>query len=100
VRAARRCAGSDHSKRASRPPDAPGPRRSYEDIGEEDDWEAADRDSEPEDGEEDVAAGGWAGVVPITTSYGAPLRAPDCDPAIPVARSVLSMTGTVSNRRG
>ena len=32
-------------------------RLSYEDIGEEDDWEAADRDSEPEDGEEAAADG-------------------------------------------
>lgn len=53
-----------------------------------------------DDGPDDVAAGGWAGVVPITMSYGTPLRAPDCDPGIPVAKSVESMTGTVSNRRG
>ena len=46
-----------------------------------------------EDGEEDVAAGGWAGVVPIVTTYGSPLRAPDCDPAIVVPPSVRSMTG-------
>ena len=65
-----------------------------------DNWSLKIADGWPEDEDDDVAAGGWAGVVPITTSYGAPLRAPDCDPAIPVARSVLSMTGTVSNRRG
>ena len=65
-----------------------------------DNWSLKIADGWPEDEDDDVAAGGWAGVVPITTSYGAPLRAPDCDPAIPVARSVQSMTGTVSNRRG
>lgn len=45
----------------------------------------------PEDSEEDVAAGGWAGVVPIVTSYGTPQPAPDCDPAIPLPQSVRSM---------
>lgn len=64
-----------------------------------DNWSLKIADGWPEDADGDVAAGGWAGVVPITTSYGAPLRAPDCDPAIPVARSVQSMTGPVSNRR-
>lgn len=47
----------------------------------------------PEDSEEDVAAGGWAGVVPIVTSYGTPRPAPDCDPAIPLPQSVRSMLG-------
>lgn len=46
----------------------------------------------PEDDEDDVAAGGWAGVVPIVTTYGTPLRAPDCDPATPLPDSVRSMT--------
>lgn len=41
-----------------------------------------------EDPEEDIAAGVWAGVVPMTVAYGAPLTAPDCDPAIPVPASV------------
>ena len=47
----------DNSQHPSGPPDAPLTRRSYEDIGEEDDWEAADRDSEPEDGDEAAAEG-------------------------------------------
>lgn len=46
-----------------------------------------------EDPEEDVAAGGWAGVVPIVTGYGTPLRAPDCDPSIPIPKSVRAMVG-------
>jgi hypothetical protein len=48
----------------------------------------------PEDPEEDVAAGGWAGVVPIVTGYGTPVLAPDCDPAIPFPPSVRAMLGS------
>ncbi|MDQ1321734.1 MAG: Pyridoxamine 5-phosphate oxidase family protein [Actinomycetota bacterium] len=48
----------------------------------------------PEDPEEDVAAGGWAGVVPIVTRYGTPVPAPDCDPAIPFPPSVRAMLGS------
>lgn len=53
-----------------------------------------------EDPDEDVAAGVWAGVVPLTTFYGEPLRAPDCDEAIPVPASLRAMTGPLANRRG
>ena len=56
-------------------------------------------DGWPEDPDEDVAAGGWAGVVPITTTYGRPMRAPDCDETIPVPASVWAMSGEVANRR-
>ena len=52
----------------------------------------------PEDDDDDVAAGGWAGVVPMTLRYGSPLRAPDCDPAIPVPESVRLMTGSAIER--
>src|ERR1700760_896832 len=41
-----------------------------------------------ENPEEDIAAGVWAGVVPMTVAYGAPLTAPDCDAAVPVPASV------------
>ena len=64
-----------------------------------DNWSLKVADGWPEDDEDDVAAGGWAGVVPLTTTYGVPLRAPDCDPAIPVPHSVRSMTGELTNRR-
>jgi nitroimidazol reductase NimA-like FMN-containing flavoprotein (pyridoxamine 5'-phosphate oxidase superfamily) len=64
-----------------------------------DNWSLKISDGWPEDPESDVAAGGWAGVVPITTSYGTPLRAPDCDESIPVAASVRALTGSVTNRR-
>jgi len=45
-----------------------------------------------EDPPEDIAAGVWAGVVPLSMVAGAPLRAPDCDAAIPVPPSVIRMT--------
>ncbi len=64
-----------------------------------DNWSLKISDGWPEDPESDIAAGGWAGVVPITTSYGTPLRAPDCDESIPVAASVRALTGSVTNRR-
>ena len=56
-------------------------------------WSLKISDGWPEDSEEDVAAGGWAGVVPIITTYGSPLWAPDCDPGIPVPASVRAMAG-------
>lgn len=46
----------------------------------------------PEDPDEDVAAGGWAGVVPMSVRYGEPLRAPDCEDAIVIPDSVRSLT--------
>jgi nitroimidazol reductase NimA-like FMN-containing flavoprotein (pyridoxamine 5'-phosphate oxidase superfamily) len=64
-----------------------------------DNWSLKISDGWPEDPESDVAAGGWAGVVPITTSYGTPMRAPDCEESIPVAASVRALTGSVTNRR-
>ena len=45
-----------------------------------------------EDPDEDVASGVWAGVVPMTVAYGAPLVAPDCDPSTPVPASVRAMS--------
>jgi nitroimidazol reductase NimA-like FMN-containing flavoprotein (pyridoxamine 5'-phosphate oxidase superfamily) len=63
-------------------------------------WSLKIGDGWPEDGEEDVAAGAWAGVVPLSTVYGEPRRAPDCDPATPVPDSVRAMSGELSNRRG
>lgn len=57
-------------------------------------WSLKIADGWPEDPDEDVAAGGWAGVVPMTVSYGEPLRAPDCDAGIPVPASVRVLTGT------
>ena len=57
-----------------------------------DNWSVKIGDGWPEDDDADVAAGGWAGVVPIITRYGAALRAPDCDESVPVPESVRRMT--------
>lgn len=56
-------------------------------------WSVKVADGWPEDEADDVASGVWAGVVPIETRYGAPLRAPDCDAGIPTPDSVRAMTG-------
>lgn len=64
-----------------------------------DNWSVKIADGWPEDPEDDVAAGGWAGVVPVAMRYGTPLPAPDCDPRIPIPPSVQALTGVVSNRR-
>jgi nitroimidazol reductase NimA-like FMN-containing flavoprotein (pyridoxamine 5'-phosphate oxidase superfamily) len=58
-----------------------------------DNWSCKISAGWPEDPEQDVAAGVWAGVVPIHTSYGVPQRAPDCDEEIPLPASVRQMTG-------
>ena len=63
-----------------------------------DNWSLKLSDGWPDDPDEDIAAGTWAGVVPLTTVYGEPRRAPDCDAAIPVPDSVLGLTGTLANR--
>jgi hypothetical protein len=62
---------------------------------ESDNWSLKVAEGWPEDSDDDVAAGGWAGVVPMAVTYGAPQRAPDCDPAIPVPESVRTMAGPV-----
>ncbi|MGD9620321.1 MAG: pyridoxamine 5'-phosphate oxidase family protein [Mycolicibacterium sp.] len=48
-----------------------------------------------EDPEEDVAGDAWAGVVPMTVTYGEPLPAPDLRPGIPVPASVRALASTV-----
>jgi nitroimidazol reductase NimA-like FMN-containing flavoprotein (pyridoxamine 5'-phosphate oxidase superfamily) len=63
-----------------------------------DNWSLKLSDGWPDDPDEDIAAGTWAGVVPLTTVYGEPRTAPDCDAAIPVPGSVLGLTGTLANR--
>ncbi|WP_445166456.1 pyridoxamine 5'-phosphate oxidase family protein [Mycolicibacterium sp. Dal123E01] len=65
-----------------------------------DNWSLKIGDGWPEDEDDDVAAGAWAGIIPLTTLYGEPRRAPDCDPATPVPPSVSAMvSGELSNRR-
>ena len=64
-----------------------------------DNWSLKISNGWPEDPDDDVAAGAWAGVVPLTTIYGEPRRAPDCDEAIPVPDSVRQLSGALTNRR-
>jgi nitroimidazol reductase NimA-like FMN-containing flavoprotein (pyridoxamine 5'-phosphate oxidase superfamily) len=47
----------------------------------------------PEDPEEDIASGVWAGVVPMTVSYGEPVTAPDVPAGTPVPDSVRALSG-------
>jgi nitroimidazol reductase NimA-like FMN-containing flavoprotein (pyridoxamine 5'-phosphate oxidase superfamily) len=55
-------------------------------------WSLKISDGWPEDPEEDIASGTWAGVVPMTVSYGAPLSAPDNLPGTPTPASVRAMS--------
>lgn len=52
----------------------------------------------PADPDDDVAGDAWAGVVPMTSGYAAPLPAPDLRAGIPVPASVLAF-GSDSSRR-
>lgn len=45
----------------------------------------------PEDPPEDIAGPAWAGVVPLRTSHGTPLAAPDLRPGVPVPASVRAL---------
>lgn len=57
----------------------------------EDNWSLKVSAGFSDDPEEDVAAGVWAGVVPMSVAYGTPLNAPDCDAEIPMPESVRAM---------
>ncbi|AKS33093.1 pyridoxamine 5'-phosphate oxidase family protein [Mycolicibacterium goodii] len=59
----------------------------------DDNWSLKISEGWPDDADEDVAAGGWAGVVPLTMQYGTPLTAPDVADGTPVPPSVRGMTG-------
>jgi nitroimidazol reductase NimA-like FMN-containing flavoprotein (pyridoxamine 5'-phosphate oxidase superfamily) len=56
-----------------------------------DNWSLKVSDGWPEDPDEDIAGDAWAGVVPMSATYGAPLPAPDLRAGIPVPASVLAM---------
>ncbi|MGV0745584.1 pyridoxamine 5'-phosphate oxidase family protein [Mycolicibacterium sp. XJ870] len=62
-----------------------------------DNWSLKISDGWPEDADEDIAAGGWAGVVPLTVQYGTPQQAPDVTPGTPVPPSVRAMAGHLRN---
>ena len=53
----------------------------------------------PEDPEEDVASGVWAGVVPMTVGYGAPVAAPDVLAGTPIPPSVRALSGETAPPR-
>ena len=61
-------------------------------------WSLKISDGWPEDPEEDIASGVWAGVVPLVSVYGQPATAPDCDPAIAVPDSVRALCGRRTGR--
>jgi nitroimidazol reductase NimA-like FMN-containing flavoprotein (pyridoxamine 5'-phosphate oxidase superfamily) len=50
----------------------------------------------PEDPEEDIASGVWAGVVPMTVGYGAPLVAPDVIAGTPIPASVRALSANTA----
>ena len=55
-------------------------------------WSLKVSDGWPEDPEEDVAGDAWAGVVPLSPTYGVPRPAPDLTAGIPVPASVRALT--------
>lgn len=55
-------------------------------------WSLKVSDGWPDDPPEDVEAGVWAGVIPMSVSFGDPQRAPDCPADIPVPESVRVKT--------
>jgi len=58
-----------------------------------DNWSLKVSDGWPEDPDEDIAGDAWAGVVPMSVAYGAPVPAPDLRAGIPLPESVRSVTG-------
>lgn len=58
-----------------------------------DNWSLKVSDGWPDDPDEDIAGDAWAGVIPMSVAYGAPLPAPDLRSGIPVPESVRAMTG-------
>jgi nitroimidazol reductase NimA-like FMN-containing flavoprotein (pyridoxamine 5'-phosphate oxidase superfamily) len=57
-----------------------------------DNWSLKVSGGWPEDLDSDIAGDAWAGVIPMSVAYGAPLPAPDLRPGIPVPESVRAMT--------
>lgn len=59
-----------------------------------DEWTIKNSTLWPEDPVEDITGDTWAGVLPIHTTYGDPLTAPDLRNGIPLAPSVVALAGT------
>lgn len=58
----------------------------------EDNWSLKISDGWPDDPEEDVSGDAWAGVVPLSSTYGTPRPAPDLTVGISVPESVRALT--------
>jgi nitroimidazol reductase NimA-like FMN-containing flavoprotein (pyridoxamine 5'-phosphate oxidase superfamily) len=56
-----------------------------------DEWSLKISAGWPEDPDDDIAGPAWAGVVPMRTTYGPPLPAPDLRPGTPVPVSVTAL---------
>ena len=54
-------------------------------------WSLKVSDGWPEDPDDDVASSAWAGVVPMTVTYGAPRPAPDLRDGVAVPPSVVAL---------
>ncbi|WGW12393.1 pyridoxamine 5'-phosphate oxidase family protein [Saxibacter everestensis] len=55
----------------------------------------------PDDGDSpDAEAGIWAGVLPLTTAWGAPQNAPELDPALTAPRHIAERNGKPLGSRG
>ena len=65
----------------------------------EDNWSVKVSAGWPEDPEEDVATDAWAGVVPMSVTYGAAQPAPDLRPGIAVPQSVRALQSSSGVRR-
>lgn len=58
-----------------------------------DEWTFKTSTEWPEDPDDDIATDTWAGVLPIITTYGEPLNAPDLREGIPLSPSVKRLAG-------
>lgn len=58
-----------------------------------DEWTFKHSTMWPDDPDEDIAAGTWAGILPIHTTYGTPEPSPDLRTGIPVSESVRNLAG-------
>ncbi|PFG17407.1 hypothetical protein ATK74_1976 [Propionicimonas paludicola] len=63
-------------------------------------WSVKTADGFPSDEPEDIAAGGWAGVVPLRTVWEAPIPNPDLGLGIDVPASVLQLTQAQASGSG
>lgn len=66
----------------------------------DDNWSLKVSAGWPDDPDSDVEGDAWAGVIPMSTTYGTALPAPDLRPGIPVPDSVLGKVGRPPSERG